>query len=463
MGIVLFGGTVVNYDSVKSQDVRIDGQVIDRIGSGLEVPGDEVIDVSGCYLFPGGIDPHTHFDLNMGNTITADDFSTGSRAALMGGTTTVIDYATQSRGQSLSDALAIWHGKAHGKSFIDYGFHMAMCDCRDEVLAELAMLTIRHGVSSVKLYMAYKDVMQVDDASLLKVMRACRETGLRVCLHCENGDIISEMVKSAKAAEKFSPEQHAATRPEAVEAEAVYRAICLTEIFGCSLYIVHVSTERAVNLIREAQRRGLPVTAETCPQYLLLDESYYAKAGFEAAKYVMSPPLRNRNNQAALWQGLADNTISCVGSDHCSFNWIGQKELGQDDFSLIPNGAPGVENRFGLMYTFGVAAGRLSLQQFAQVTATNAAKLFGLYPRKGALMVGSDADIVIWDPTRHSVIRAENQTQNVDYNTYEGFAQAGAVRHVFLRGKRMVKDGVSHVEALGEYLPRNPMPIGEGN
>jgi len=463
MGIVLFGGTVVNYDSVKSQDVRIDGQIIDRIGPGLEVSGDEVIDVSGCYLFPGGIDPHTHFDLNMGNTMTADDFATGSRAALMGGTTTVIDYATQSRGQSLSDALAIWHGKAAGKSFIDYGFHMAMCDCRDEVLAELAMLAIHHGVSSVKLYMAYKDVMQVDDASLLKVMRVCRSAGLRVCLHCENGDIISEMVKSAKAAGKFSPEQHAATRPEAVEAEAVYRAICLTEIFGCSLYIVHVSTERAVNLIREAQRRGLPVTAETCPQYLLLDESYYEKADFEAAKYVMSPPLRNRNNQAALWQGLADSTISCVGSDHCSFNWIGQKELGRDDFSLIPNGAPGVENRFGLMYTFGVEAGRLSLQQFAQVTSTNAAKLFGLYPRKGALMVGSDADIVIWDPTRHSVIRAENQTQNVDYNTYEGFAQTGAVRHVFLRGKRMVKDGVSHVAALGEYLPRNPMPIGEGN
>ena len=454
MGIVLKGGTVVNADSVERQDLRIDGPVIDRLGFGMETAGDEVVDVAGCCLFPGGIDPHTHFDLEVGSTVTADDFATGSRAALMGGTTTVIDYATQSRGGSLAEALSAWHAKAQGKSFTDYGFHLAVCDCREEILQELATLPQNHGVTSVKLYLAYKNVMQVDDASLLKVMRLCREQGLRVCLHCENGDVIAELVKEAKAAGRMTPEQHAIARPEAVEAEAVYRAICLTEITGCPLYIVHVSTERALNLIRDAQGRGLPVTAETCPQYLLLDESCYAKADFEAAKYVMSPPLRDRRNQAGLWRGLIDGSIFCVGSDHCSFNWHGQKELGRQDFSLIPNGAPGVENRFGLLYTFGVGAGRLSLQEFVRATSTNAAKLFGLYPRKGTLVVGSDADIVVWDPGRRTLIGVANQKQNVDYNTYEGMKQDGAVRHVFLQGRQVVRDGKLQGGPLGKYLPR---------
>jgi dihydropyrimidinase len=462
MGIVLKGGTVVNADSVERQDLRINGPVIDRLGFGLEADGDEVIDVAGCYLFPGGIDPHTHFDLEVGSTITADDFATGSKAALIGGTTTVIDYATQSRGGSLTEALSAWHGKARGKCFTDYGFHLALCDCREEILHELETLPQTHGVTSIKLYMAYKDVMQVDDASLLRVMRVCHEQGLRVCLHCENGDIIDELVREAKSAGRITPEQHAATRPEIVEAEAVFRGICLAEITGCPLYIVHVSTTGALSLIRDAQRRGLPVTAETCPQYLLLDESCYEKINFEAAKYVLSPPLRSSRNQAGLWQGLADGSFSCVGSDHCSFNWHGQKELGRTDFSLIPNGAPGVENRFGLLYTFGVDSGRLSLQEFVKVTSANAARLFGLYPRKGMLGAGSDADIVIWDPTRRSVISAATQTQKVDYNAYEGLVQDGVARHVFLRGQPVVKDGVLHAVPLGEYLPRNPVSIREG-
>ncbi len=462
MGIVLKGGTVANSHAVERRDIRIDGSLIDSLGVDLDISGDEVVDVSGCYLFPGGIDPHTHFDLDTGSAITADDFATGSRAALIGGTTTVIDYATQSRGENLSDALEMWHAKARGKSFTDYGFHMALRDCRDEFLRDLETLPRRYGVSSVKLYLAYKDVLQVNDADLLKVMRICREQGLRVCLHCENGDIIDALVRAAKAAGHLSPAHHAATRPEVLEAEAVFRAICLAEISTCSLYIVHISTARALDLVRDAQRRGLPVTAETCPQYLLLDESCYAKEGFEAAKYVMSPPLRDRRNLAGLWLGLADGSISCVGSDHCSFNWHGQKELGRQDFSCIPNGAPGVENRFGLLYTFGVESGRLSLQQFVEATSTGAARLFGLYPRKGLLEAGSDADIVVWDPARQSVIRAENQMQNVDYNTYEGFAQVGAARHIFLRGRQVVRDERLQGGPSGEYLPRNPVSIGEG-
>ena len=463
MGTVLTGGTIVNADTVEQADLRIEGEVVERVGRDLAVAGDEVVDVAGCYLFPGGIDPHTHFDLDTGATVTADDFYTGSRAALSGGTTTVIDYATQSRGGSLAAAMTEWHGKARVGSFTDYGFHMAMCDCREEVLAELAELPRTHGVSSVKLYLAYKDVLQVDDASLLKVMHICREHGLRVCLHCENGDVIAQMVSDAKKAGRTTSDQHAATRPEPVEAEAVYRALCLAEIADCSLYIVHVSTGRALRLIQAAQQQGQPVTAETCPQYLLLDERLYRQPGFEAAKYVISPPLRHQVNQSMLWQGLADHSLSCVGSDHCSFNFAGQKEQGRQDFSRIPNGAPGVENRFGLLYTHGVAAGRLSLTNFVAVVSTNAAKLFGLFPRKGFLGVGGDADIVVWDPLRRGTITVGTQLQNVDYNAYEGMEQVGAVRQVWLRGNLAVQDGAVQSGPLGEYLPRRRVTNREGS
>ncbi len=332
MGIVLKNGIIVNSDSTERLDLRIDGSVVDRMGLDLALADDEVVDVAGCYLFPGGIDPHTHFDLDTGSTVTADDFTSGSRAALAGGTTTVLDYATQPRGDSLAAALSIWHRKARGKSFTDYGFHVAMIDCKESILRELAELPLRQGVASVKLYMAYKDILQVNDGDLLKVMRICRKRGLRVCLHCENGDIIQELVREATATGKNSPLQHALTRPEAVEVEAVNRAICLAEITGCPLYIVHVSSGRAGDIIREAQRRGLSVTAETCPQYLLLDETCYEKAGFEAAKYVMSPPLRSRDNQERLWQALKDGALACVGSDHCSFNLARAKRTGPARF-----------------------------------------------------------------------------------------------------------------------------------
>ena len=463
MGIVLTGGTIVNSDNIEQADLRIEGEIVERVGRDLAVAGDEVVNVAGCYLFPGGIDPHTHFDLDTGAAVTADDFYTGSRAALSGGTTTVIDYATQSRGGSLAAAMTEWHGKARVGSFTDYGFHMAMCDCREEVLAELAELPRVHGVSSVKLYLAYKDVLQVDDASLLKVMRVCREQGLRVCLHCENGDVIAQRVSDAKKAGRTTPDQHAATHPEAVEAEAVYRALCLAEIADCPLYIVHVSTGRALRLIQAAQQQGQLVTAETCPQYLLLDESFYRQPGFEAAKYVMSPPLRHPGNQPILWQGLADHSLSCVGSDHCSFNFAGQKELGRQDFSRIPNGAPGVENRFGLLYTHGVASGRLSLTDFVAVGSTNAAKLFGLYPRKGFLGAGGDADIVVWDPVPRGRISVRTQLQNVDYNAYEGMEQVGAARQVWLRGNLVVRDGRVQSGPLGRYLPRRRATNGEGS
>lgn len=461
MGIVLRGATVVNADAACMADLRICDEKIAAIGAELVQPGDQVIDVAGCTLFPGGIDPHTHFDLDVGSTVTADDFASGSRAAILGGTTTVIDYATQSRGGTLQAALATWQAKAAGKSYVDYGFHLALCDCNPQVLAELTALPDSEGIASVKLYMAYKDVMQVGDADLHKVMRICRDKGFRVCLHCENGDLIDALIAEAKAAGRFEPAQHAASRPEILEAEAVERAIAIAELTGCPIYIVHVSSARALAVIRQAQERGLPVTAETCPQYLLLDESRYLTEDFSAAKYVMSPPLRAIHNQEPLWQGLQEGVVSCVGSDHCSFNYLTQKEIGRKDFSRIPNGIPGVENRFGLLYSFGVAAGKISLQQFVDCISTGPAKLFGLYPRKGCLCVGSDADIVVWDPAVLWQIASATQAQRVDYSAYEGFEQIGRARDVFLRGRHIVQAGNIATGPIGCYLPRKNRWQGE--
>ena len=461
MDRVLCGGTVVNADRTEQLDIRISAGKIVAMGQSVRRRGDEVEDMSGCLLFPGGVDPHTHFDLDVGGTVTVDDFSSGTRAALAGGTTAILDYATQSRGGSLAAALAAWHAKADGVSYVDYGFHLALCDCSPAVLAELERLPAA-GVNSVKLYLAYKHTMQVDDATLFRVMRVCARNGLLLCLHCENGDMVDELVREAKTCGRLEPRQHALTRPAAAEAEAVERAICMAEVTGCRLYIVHVSSARALERVRSARRRGLPVWAETCTQYLLLDDSLYDLRGFEAAKYVMSPPLRNKTDQRALWEGLAAGDISCIGSDHCSFCFVGQKELGRDDFSRIPNGIPGVENRFGLIYTYGVGGGILSLQEFVAVTSTAAAKLFGLYPRKGALRTGSDADIVVWDPTARRIIRAAAQVQRSDYNPYEGMEQAGMVRDVFLRGRQVLRNGEIADGPQGEYLPRSAKVSGEG-
>jgi dihydropyrimidinase len=437
-------------------DVRIEDEKITSIGVNLQKPEDSLVNATGCFLFPGGIDPHTHFDLSVGTTTTADDFTSGSQAAAIGGTTTVIDFATQNKGETLAQAVANWHQKADDRSFIDYGFHIAISDLNDSVLGELASIVGDAGVSSVKLYMAYKRVLQVDDGALLRTLQAAKQLGIMVCVHCENGDAIDVLIEEAKSLGHLSPKYHALTRPVAAEREAIHRAISLAEIAGAPLYVVHVSSGEGLQVIAEAQRRGLPIYGETCPQYLLLDNSHYEENDFNAAKYVMSPPLRAAENQTQLWQGLQDGSLSTVGSDHCSFNLAGQKELGRDDFSRIPNGGPGVEDRFGLLYTYGVAAGKIDIHQFVALSSTNAAKLFGLYPRKGVIAVGSDADIVVWDPAPQGVISSKAQKQNVDYNLYEGFHQQGRARHVFLRGKQIVQDGVLSDNPSGRYLKRQP-------
>ena len=454
MATVLAGGTVVNASGSLRADVRIEGEKVSSIGVNLQGPADTLIDATGCYLFPGGIDPHTHFDLSVGATVTADDFASGTAAAAVGGTTTVIDFATQNKGETLAEAVANWHAKAKGQSFVDYGFHIAISDMSDSVLGELDSIVERDGVSSVKLYMAYKGVMQVDDGALLRTLQVAKQLGILVCVHCENGDVIDVLIKEAKALGHRSIKYHALTRPVAVEREAINRAICLAEVAGARLYVVHVSSGDGLEVIREARSRGLKIYGESCPQYFLLDASRYEVDDFSAAKYVMSPPLRSQENQELLWAGLRDGNLYTVGSDHCSFNFAGQKELGRDDFSRIPNGGPGVENRFGLLYTYGVIAGKIDIHQFVAITSTNAAKLFGLYPRKGVIAPGSDADIVVWDPAAESVISATTQRQRVDYNLYEGFAQVGGVRHLFLRGRQIVKEGILKDEPFGCYLKR---------
>jgi len=456
MATILSGGTIITAVDCYQADVRMEGEKIVAIGQQLCQTGDVQIDATGCFLFPGGIDPHTHLDLPVGATTTADDFLSGTKAAAIGGTTTIIDFATQNKGDSLAAALNNWHQKAEGKSYIDYGFHLAVSDLNQSVLEEMNRITNDAGVASIKLYMAYKNILQVDDGVLLQVLQLAKKAGLLVCVHCENGDVIDVLVKEARELGHYTPKYHALTRPVAIEEEATARAICLAEIAEAPLYVVHVSSEAALRKIEEGRRRGLAIYAETCPQYLVLDESCYDAEDFSAAKYVMSPPLRPLANQVPLWTGLKNGTISTVGSDHCSFNLAGQKELGLEDFSNIPNGGPGIENRFGLLYSQGVVGGKISLNQFVAVTSTHAAKLFGLFPRKGTIAVGSDADIVVWDPTKETVLSAKTQTQKVDYNLYEGTVQKGIVRHVFLRGKQIVTDGVlSEDTQTGCYLGRS--------
>jgi dihydropyrimidinase len=462
MGILLTGGTVVTAVDTYQADVRLEGEQVAAIGHCITQTGDEMIDVSGCYLFPGGIDPHTHFDLPIGTMRTADDFASGSKAALIGGTTTIIDYATQFRGESLQEGLNNWRKLAKDKCYADYAFHMAITEWNDDVAQEMESLVTEQGVTSFKLYMAYKNVLQVDDGILLSAFRQAARCGAILCLHCENGDVIDTLVRQAVQQGQTTPRYHSLTRPALVEEEATRRAVLLAKMANARLYVVHLTCSGALAAVREAQNAGQPVYAETCPQYLLLDETSYDKAGFEGAKYVISPPLRSRDNQSGLWQGLINGTLQSVATDHCSFNFAGQKDLGLHDFSKIPNGMPGVETRLSLLYTYGVADGRINLNQFVALTATNPAKIFGLYPRKGTIAVGSDADITVWDPRFEGIISAKTQAQRVDYSPFEGFEQKGQAKYVYLRGRLVVAEGqLTSSQAGGQYLCRNPYRTGE--
>jgi dihydropyrimidinase len=460
MKTLIRNGQVVTAVDGYVADILIDGSTVALIGhdvgSRVESP-DKVIDASGKLVIPGGIDPHTHMDLPFGGTSSSDDFETGTRAAAFGGTTTIVDFAVQYRGQALNEALDVWFAKAEGKATVDYGFHMIVTDLPDQRLPELSGL-IRQGVSSFKLFMAYPGVFLVDDATIFKAMTEAGENGGLICMHAENGVVIDVLVKRALAEGKTAPKYHALTRPTRAEAEGVHRAIAIAEMANAPVYIVHLSCYDALKEVQAARDLGLRAFAETCPQYLFLDHSYYEQEGFEGAKYVMTPPLRDKSHQEQLWKGLRGNDLQVISTDHCPFCFKEQKELGKGDFTKIPNGGPGVEHRMSLIYDGGVVQKRISLNRFVELTSTAAAKIFGLFPKKGTIAVGSDADIVIFDPNREQTISAKTHHMRVDYSAYEGRTVRGVVETVLSRGNVIVENGTFKGKAGdGKFLKRGTL------
>ncbi len=453
MKTVVRGGELVTASASCRRDILIEGGRIAAVGLGLNTVGAQVIEAQGCLVFPGFIDAHTHFDLEVGGTVTADDFRTGTKAALAGGTTTVIDFATQAKGGSLAQALDRWQEKAAGLSACDYAFHLAITDWNQETAKEVKEMA-RAGVTSYKVYLAYDD-LRLRDGQVWQVLGRVKEVGGIVGAHCENGDVVDELVREHLSQRETEPRFHPLSRPELAEAEAVSRFTCLAQMAGTPAYIVHLSSAAGLAAALAARERGAEVYLETCPQYLFLDDALYDLPGFEGAKYVCSPPLRGQASQAALWAALAAGRLDTVATDHCSFNYRGQKELGRADFSKIPNGLPGVEHRPTLLYT-AVANGTISANRFVALLAENPARLFGLYPQKGTIAPGSDADLVLWDPEARDTIRAKNQEQNVDYTPYEGFKTRGGPRAVLLGGELAFSDGRLLLGNRGRYLPRCP-------
>jgi dihydropyrimidinase len=446
MRTLISGGTVVTASDTYQADVLVEDEKILSVGRTGET-GDLTIDATGRYVIPGGIDVHTHLDMPFGGTVSSDDFFTGHRAAAFGGTTTHIDFAIQPKGVTLRETLDMWHEKANGKAAVDYGFHLAITDLPDTILQEIKECP-DWGVTSLKLFMAYKGALMVDDATLFRAMEQAAEHGLLIMVHAENGDAIDILVKDALAAGHTEPKYHALTRPPELEAEATNRAIRLAEVAGAPLYVVHVTNEGAVEAIRLARGRGKPIYGETCVQYFFFTKDDLARPGFEGAKWVCSPPYREKSDQEALWQAVLVNDLQAISTDHCPF-WFkgGQddrpagKELGRNDFSKIPNGCPGIEDRMMVLYTSGVRGGRFSLNRWVELCCTNPAKLFGIYPDKGVIAPGSDADIVVWDPEATHTISAKTHHQRTDYNLYEGMKVTGMPSVVLSRGRILVQDG----------------------
>lgn len=439
MDMVIRNGTVVAATETYGADIGIEGGKIAALGRGLE--GRETIDAQGHYVFPGAIDVHTHFELPVMGTVSADDFQTGSIAAACGGTTTFIDFADQARGESLRQALESRMGKAEGKAAIDYGFHVAITDMTNEVMKVEMAEMVEEGVASFKLYMAYKGTYMADDETLFRSLLKARELGALIMVHAENGDILQYLINKHVAEGKKEPIWHARSHPPEIEAEAVGRAIILASLAGAPIYIAHVSTAQALEKVKEARDKGEPVLAETCPQYLFFNTEHYTLPNFEGAKYVISPPLRDKGNGESLWRGLTSGDLQVVSTDHCPFNFVGQKDRGRDDFSKIPSGMPGVETRVPLIYHFGVNERRFSINRFVELVSTNPARLFGLTPQKGTISIGADADLVIFDPQKEVRLSLENLHMNVDYSPYDQITVRGYPVLVMQRGKVIVEDG----------------------
>ena len=455
----IVNGTIVTAAETYKADVGIaDGRIV-RISKKIQDETQETIDAKGLYVMPGGVDMHTHLDMPFGGTVSSDDFETGTIAAAFGGTTTVVDFAIQGKGATLKKSLDIWMKKAEGKAVIDYGFHMAITDLKDKVMDEIPEM-VSAGVTSFKCFLAYKGALMIDDGAFYKILQNAKKAGALVMVHAENGDVLDVLINDFLAKGKTAPKYHALSRPPEAEAEATGRAIALAQMADAPLYIVHLSCREALEKVREARDKARPVFAETCPQYLLKSFANYLEPGFKGAKYVMSPPLRDESNWDVLWGGLSSNDLQVVSTDHCPFNFKGQKDMGKDSFAAIPNGAPGIEHRLMLMFNEGVNKNRIGLNRFVDLVSTTPARLFGLFPQKGTVTVGSDADIVLFDPKAPFHISAKTHHQNVDYTPYEGFKGNGIPRIVLSNGRVIIRDGEFTGEVgAGTFIKRKPFRL----
>jgi dihydropyrimidinase len=453
MSILIKNGRILTASADYQADLYIEGEKIAAIGQDLPMKAEQVIDASDKLVFPGGIDPHVHLDMPFMGTFSSDDYENGTRAALHGGTTMVIDFILQTQGESLYSALREWQAKS-GQAVGDYSYHMAVTDFNEHTKAELPDLIEKEGITSFKTFMAYKGALMIDDGQMVGLMREVERLGGMVTVHATNGDMIDHLIAKHRAEGKLSPLYHYLSQPEITEAEASGRFVDMAYYTDVPAYIVHLTCEGALNQVRDAAKRNQKVFVETCIQYLLLDASLYEK-DFEGAKVVMSPPLRQKKDQATLWAGINQGLVQVVATDHCPFLWE-QKKMGEKDFSKIPNGHPAIENRFELLYSEGVGKGRISLNKFVEVSSTNAAKIFGMYPRKGCIGIGSDADIVIFDPNEKHTISAATHHMNVDYSAYEGWEVTGKVKTVLLRGQVAIDQGEAKIgPGFGQFIPRS--------
>ena len=455
MSVLIKGGRVITAADDYVADVFVEDERISLIGESLDVTADRVIDAAGKYVLPGGVDPHTHLDMPFGGTVTIDDVESGQTSAAFGGTTCHVDFIIQPQGSSFAEALEEWRGKANGKQVIDMGYHMAVTDLKEGgTLEELASLPDQ-GITSYKLFMAYKGALMVDDETLFRTMEVAAKTGALVMVHAENGDAIDVLVKEALAQGHTEPKYHALTRPPETEGEATNRAIQLSRVAGSPLYVVHVSCVEAVEPIQLAREKGWDVWGETCTQYFFIDYTFLERPNFEGAKYVYTPPPRDKANQDVLWNAVRTDVLSAISTDHCAFLWDGQKTMGKDDFSKIPNGGPGLENRLQMIHEFGVRNRRITLNRMVELLSTNPAKLFGLYPRKGTIAVGSDADIVVFDPDKTVTISAARHHSKTDYNLFEGTEVTGTPEMVILRGTVLVEgDELVAQPGIGQFVAR---------
>jgi dihydropyrimidinase len=456
MSVLIKGGRIVTAADDYVGDVYIDNGSVSLIGTSLDVTADKVIDATGKYVLPGAIDPHTHIEMFFGGTTTCDDFTSGTVSAAFGGTTSLVDFCMQTPGTTFAQALENYHEKIERcKPVIDVGFHIGITDLREGgTLEDLAKLP-DEGITSYKLFMAYKGAVMVDDETLFKAMQVAADSGAMVMVHAENGDAIDLIVRKAVEEGKTAPIWHARTRPMETEAEATNRAIQLAQIAGSRLYVVHVSCQPSVEPIALAREKGWDMWGETCTQYLFIDDSALDQPGFEGGKYIYTPPPRPKDQQEHLWKALERDVLSVVSTDHCPFKWPEQKAINGEEFQKVPNGGPGIENRLHMLHHFGVRTGRISLNRFVELTSTNVAKLFGLYPRKGTLAPGSDADIVVWDPEKKLTISAQTHHSNVNYNLFEGTEVQGAPEVVLVRGQVIVENDELVAEpGAGRFIKR---------